>query len=145
MPGFYEYGLSFQYPTSLNSNYASIANPPEVTISVHQRQLIDMNGCYLGLTGSGKPSADSKIILNNVKFCQSDDLSLGADALSGHYYFTTYYKTGYVTLGYKIGAPNGCGSLSGKPDYQSCENFENNYNSIVIQPLQQSAGTLIFK
>lgn len=141
-------GISFQYPASLNSNYASLVS----VSAISDNTKIDSKGCYEASSGRGGPWDDSKdtvVTLHGIAFC----VSSGSDAAAGsartsYYYTNTTSRNGnisYITLVYTVGTSNGCGALYGGSGYQACQNFfANDYNSIVIQPIQKSVSTLTF-
>ena len=139
---------SFNFPTSLNTDYAHL-NKPKVILSLDNAN-IDSNGCFKIIDASKKIGTDAQIIVNKIPFCRSveNDSSPEAVAISNivnyNYYYTTYINGEYLTLRYQVGAINGCATLKGQPEYQACETFENDYDSIVIKQLDQSAGTITF-
>ena len=135
-----QYGLFVKYPTTLGN--ATISTPQIFATTTSSN--IDSNGCYQSGLASGAGATGLQIIVNGIQFCQTNDLNPGAGMLSGDYYFTTHKNGEYITIGYPTFTSNGCGAAEGTPNYASCEDFENNYKTIVIQPLQQSAGTLTF-
>ncbi|MDE1966584.1 MAG: peptidoglycan-binding protein [Patescibacteria group bacterium] len=137
-------GISFQYPSSLNSNYASLVGTPQITVTPTGASTIDNNGCLQTVNGSGRPGTESQVNLNGVAFCLSTAGEAGMSQLYTTYDYTTYRNGSYITLQYVIHTPNGCGVFLGGPNYNDCQTFENNYNSVVVQPLQQSVSTLTF-
>jgi hypothetical protein len=132
-------GISVRYPASFANSYARLNNV--TAFATQAGSLIDSNGCYSrGLT---RPN-DSQITINNMQFCQSDNLSPGAGTVSGYYYFTTYKNGEYVTLAYEAGYPNGCGAVEGTSQYKICEDSLPDAINDLVKVIRQSAGTLTF-
>ena len=139
-----QYGLSFKYPTSFNGGFASMNSTPQVIITTDNTAtgINSTDGCYDG--SSPNSYKDSQLTLNNIPFCVSTTGDAGMSQRYTTYNFTTHRNGEYVTLEYVIHTPNGCGAYEGASNYAACEDFENNYSSDVVQPLQLSAGTLTF-
>jgi len=135
-----QYGFSFQYPASLNSSFATFQQQPSAIISATGSLNIDDKGCYrLDIQGF-----ESNGTVNGIPFCESSGGSPGAGQLYSSYYYTTKHGGNYITLTYIVHTPNGCDAYKGSANYQSCVDFFNNINTIVLQPIRDSAATLTF-
>ena len=111
---------------------------------------MDSNGCYAGMNGSGNPSPTTLLTINNTKFCYTTSSDVGAGQLYTYYNYTTFNQGNAYIINYIVHTPNACGGYENSPDvnapgnekYKDCMNFEkNNYNSIVIKPIQDSIAT----
>lgn len=136
-------GISFQYPSKFNSNFAALNNDPKVIVTSNKTN-IDANGCYSLQTGKGEAGKESQVTIHNIQFCLSQGGDVGAGQLYQDYYYTTFKNGNYITVGYTIHTPNGCGVYEGTSQYDSCEAFFKNYDTFVLQPIQQSVATLKF-
>ncbi len=136
-------GLSFQYPTSLDNGYMIIQS--NLVSAFSDNTDIDSNGCYVPTIYTGSPSAykPTQVTVNGISFCQSNDLNPAAGTVSGSYYYTTLHSGSHYTLVFPIFYTS-CATLFGGPHYNTCQNLVSNFSNLVVQPLQQSAGTLIF-
>ena len=135
-------GIEFKYPTDFNSKYASFSQTPAVIVNPQNSKKIDSNGCYI-LDGVDQ-SKDSQITINNMLFCLSSGSDPGAGQLYNTHDYTTLKNGNYITLEYIVHTLNGCSPYAGTPDFGPCTDFMNNYNTLVVLPIQQSVGTLQF-
>jgi hypothetical protein len=137
-------GLSFQYPSSLNSNFAHLNSASALVASSKN---LDSNGCYVSPVFVGTERAgmsDSKLTINNISFCASNYGDPGAGQLNTSYYYTFYRNGNYITLDYEVQTPNGCGAYEGTSNYQSCQDAGTSANTIIQQPIQTSVASLKF-
>lgn len=136
-------GLTFQYPASFNSDYASFQNTPK---AFYATTAGTDSGCYVPQGVSAGTLFQTKLVINNINFCLSTTTGVGAGQLYTTYYFTTRNLKTYATLEYTVHTPNGCGAygMETDPAYQKCQVFFNNYKTIVEKPIVESAGTLKF-
>lgn len=136
-------GIKFEYPTTFNTNYAS----PMVEVSVEKTDSskLDSNGCY-PVVGSetGRTGSASVVTISGTKFCYSTNGDVGAGQLYRDYVYTTFRGGSAYTIDYVVHTSNGCGVYYGEPQYNECQNFESNYNSLVVDPIQQSIATFLF-
>ncbi len=137
-------GLSFQYPASLNSNFATLN---AVSASIVPGKNLDANKCYVSSVFAGTERAgmtDSQLTINGMPVCASVFSDPGAGQLYTSYYYTFYRNGNYVALIYEVHTPNGCSAYTGTSNYQTCQNALANSNALIMQPIQTSVGSLRF-
>ena len=143
-------GISLNYPSDFGNRWIrlqeSSGEPLSVLITPTGAN-IDGNGCYQGTETtsaiSGEYGADAQVTLNGMAFCLSKGSDVGAGQAYQSYYYTTKRNGEYITIGYVVHTPNGCGAVEGSPVYLSCEQSIGN-SKIVPQAIQKSVGTLRF-
>ncbi len=140
-------GFEFYYPETLDSTFASFNNKMPTVISTSSTSQINSTGCYTGdPVNVGNPGyKESKVIINNIPFCKSQGGDAGAGQLYTTYYYTTLKNSTYLTIGFTVHTPNGCGVFMGtEPQYGSCMKLFENYANIVTSPIEKSISTLKF-
>lgn len=136
-------GFSFQYPSSLQSTFASFQSSPVAIISSLGSSKIDANGCYVAYTAKGTTTG-TPVNVGSLRFCLTVGSDVGAGQLYHEYDYTTLHGSNYVTLQYVVHEPNGCGAYEGTTNYQACMDFEASHQAVVDNVIRQSAGTLVF-
>ncbi len=136
-----EFGFQFSYPEKFDTTFADLSFQP---IAITQSRNITSGGCYVLNDGSHNPYKTSVAVINNVSFCLSETSDPGAGQLYHEYDYTMLHNGNYVTLQYIVHTSNGCSVYIGTPKYQDCTDFMNNYNTVVLKPIQDSVATLTF-
>jgi len=141
--------MEFEYPEKLNTDYASL-NLQTMILNPGDSK-IDSNNCYIVQTESGN-AIGSPITINNVKFCLTTGSDVGAGQLYRSYYYTALKNGKYYVIGYVVHTSNACGGYENSPDvnapgnekYKACMEFQKNYNTIALKPIQDSIATFKF-
>jgi|GEM_PF-4465021 hypothetical protein len=142
--------FEFKYPETLNTKYASFDMVPglypaaSVIAQNNDTAGNIINGCFVPAMDTAFAKTQPGITINNMQFCLTTESSPGAGQLYNTYYYTTLHNGSYYTLDYVVHTLNGCSPYMGTPDYQPCTDFMNNYDSIVMRPIQESVATLTF-
>ena len=137
-------GISFKYPDTFNTAFASLTSNPPKLIVTSKGAHIDSKGCYSGLDAAGySPVVESSVTINNVSFCLSVGSDVGAGQLYRSYYYTTEKNGNYISIGYIVHTPNGCDAYT-NPLRSSCDDFFKKYDALVPAQLEKSVSTLTF-
>ena len=134
-----QYNFSFKYPADLGTQYANWNQDPVANVS----KTADSNGCNFGTEIEGAP-VETKVTINGMQYCLATGGGVGAGQLYKAYNYTTLKDGNYVTLQYVVHTSNGCSAYMGTTNYQGCNDFMNNYKTLVEDVITQSVATLTF-
>lgn len=143
-------GITFRYPTKLNTGYASL------TVETHVEKVdptkLDANGCYPGMNGLGTTASTTVTSMNHLKICSTISTDVGAGQLYTTYSYSTIRSGIVYTVDYVVHTSNGCGAYLGSEDpgapennkYRECVEAQKNFDATVVAPIRESIGTFRF-
>ncbi len=144
-------GIQFNYPVKFNTDYASLNI--QTSVQKVDNSKLDNNGCYPVISEeTGRQGSSTVLAINGIKFCYSKNGGVGAGHENTDYSYMTIHNGNAYTIDYSVGTSNGCGVYQNSPNpsdpdnqkYNECLDFGKNYDSIVVNPIQQSISTFEF-
>ena len=101
-------------------------------------------GCYISDQMESAP-VNSQVKIAGANLCLTQTQGVGAGQIYKEYDYTGTRGDGFFfTLQYIVHTSNGCGAYEGTPNFQDCNDFMANYDTIIMKPIQDSVATLQF-
>ena len=137
-----QYNFSFQYPDKFDTQFTSFQEVPAVFIDKPGSDTISKDGCWIS---DDNESTNTEIaIINDMRFCLSEYEGVGAGQLYKSYYYTTFKDTDFFTIVFLVHTSNGCGAYADSLQFQQCQDFMEDYDKIVLKPIQESVNSFKF-